>query len=243
MKVPEETVLIFIEFQKYQVMHMSIIIVGGGRIGSFLAGLIEEKNEKVIVIEKEESEIEKLKKDLKHSIIINGNGCDPDVLKNAGILEAEIVVACTGHDEDNLIICQLAKFEFDVLKVVSRIKNPKNEWLFTKDMGVDAAVSGARIIARLIEEEAEVSNITTILNLAQGEISLVKSIIERNAKAANKKVKELDLPKDCVIMTIVRDNKVLVPSGDSLLLPGDEVLSVVADGSREGLEEMFDDPK
>lgn len=222
---------------------MSIIIVGGGRLGSFLAGLMEEKNEKVVVIEKSELEIESLKKDLKSSEIIHGDGCNPDVLKKAGILGADIVVALTGHDEDNLIICQLAKFEFGALKVVSRINNPKNEWLFTKDMGVDAAVSGARMIARLIEEEAEVSNITTILNLAQGEISLVKSIIERNAAAAHKKIKELALPKDCVIMTIVRDNKVLLPGGDSLLLPGDEVLSVVADESRETLEKMFDDPK
>jgi trk system potassium uptake protein len=222
---------------------MSIIIVGGGRLGSFLAGLMEEKKEKVIVIEKEESEVEKLKKDLKYSTIIYGDGCNPDVLKKAGILEAEITVASTGHDEDNLIICQLAKFEFGVSKVVSRVNNPKNEWFFTKDMGVDAAVSGARMIAKLLEEEAEVNNITTILNLAAGEISLAKSIIERNSKAAHKKIKELILTKDCVIMAIVRDNKVLLPSGDSLLLPGDEVLSVVANGSKGELEDIFNNSK
>lgn len=219
---------------------MSIIIVGGGRLGSFLAGLMEEKNEKVVVIEKDELVIEKIKKDLQNSHIIQGDGCNPDVLKKAGILQSSVAVALTGHDEDNLIICQLAKYEFGVLKVVSRINNPKNEWLFTKDMGVDAAVSGARMIARLIEEEAAVSHITTILNLAQGEISLAKSTIERSAPAAHKKIKELSLPKDCVIMTIVRDNKVLLPGGNSLLLPGDEVLSVVADEAKDDLEKMFD---
>ncbi len=140
---------------------MPVMIVGGGRLGSFLAGLMEEKKEKVVVIEKEEKEIEKLKKDLKYSIIMHGDGCSPDVLKKAGILEADVIVACTGHDEDNLIICQLAKFEFGVSKVVSRINNPKNEWLFTKDMGVDASVSGARMLAKLIEKEAEASNINS----------------------------------------------------------------------------------
>lgn len=218
---------------------MSIIIVGGGRLGSFLASLMEEKNEKVVVIEKDELVIEKIKKDLQSSHIIQGDGCSPDLLKKSGVLQASVVVALTGHDEDNLIICQLAKYEFGVLKVVSRINNPKNEWLFTKDMGVDAAVSGARMIARLIEEETALSHITTILNLAQGEISIVKSIIERNATASHKKIKELPLPKDCVIITIVRDNKVLLPSGDSVLLPGDEVLSVAADDAKEDIEKMF----
>lgn len=216
---------------------MSIIIVGGGRIGSFLASLMEEK-QKVIVIEKDESKIKKLKKDLKCTIV-EGDGCSIDVLRKAGILEAETVAASTGHDEDNLIICQLAKFEFGISKVVSRINNPKNEWLFTSDMGVDAAVSGARLIAMLIEEEAEVSNLSTILNLSEGKISLVKSIIERTAVAAHKQVKELKLPENCVVMTIVRDNKVLLPHGNTTILPGDEVLSVVEDGCRKELEDLF----
>lgn len=218
---------------------MSIMIVGGGSLGAFLAELMEEKKEKVVLIEKEEGKIEKLKRDLKNSVIIHGNGSNIEVLKNAAIYEAEVVVACTRHDEDNIIICQLAKFEFGVSKVVSRINNPKNEWLFTKDMGVDAAVSSARILARLIEEETELSHITTVLNLAAGKISLVKGEIEINSKAANKKLKELILPKECIIMTIVRNNKVLLPNGDSILLPGDEILTVVADEGREKFKEML----
>lgn len=216
---------------------MSIMIVGGGRIGSFLAELMEN-NQKVVIIEKDEAKIEKLKKSLK-STVIEGDGCNPDTLSRAGILEVNTVVAATGHDEDNLIVCQLAKFEYGVSKVVSRINNPKNEWLFTPDMGVDAAVSGARLIAMLIEEEAEVSNISTILNLSEGKISLIKSIIERDAAAANKQVKDLNLPENCVVMTIVRDNKVLLPRGNTTILPGDEVLSVVEEGCRKELEDLF----
>lgn len=218
---------------------MSIIIVGGGRLGSFLAGLlIEEKKEKVIVIEKDEMKVEKLKKDLQ-CLVVNGDGCSPDVLKRAGIHEAKTVVAATGHDEDNVIICQLAKFEYGVSRVVSRISNPKNEWLYTKDMGVDAAVSGARMIAKLMEEEAELSHISTVLNLAQGKISIIKSAVETNAKAANKKISELNLPEGCVIMAIVRDTNVLLPGGKTIILPGDEVLSVVTDECREKLEEIL----
>ncbi|SNX54633.1 TrkA family potassium uptake protein [Thermoanaerobacterium sp. RBIITD] len=217
---------------------MSIMIVGAGRLGSFLAKLMEEKNKEVVVVEKDEAKIEKLRKDLRCSIMI-GDGCNSDILKKAGIIGAEIVVAATGHDEDNLIICQLAKYEFGVSRVVSRINNPKNEWLFTKDMGVDAAVSSARIIAKLIEEEAEISSLTTIINLAEGKISLVRSIIEKNSKAAHKLIKDLKLPDDCVIMSIVRDNKVLLPNGNTKILPGDEVLSVVSDESKEKLEDLF----
>lgn len=224
-------------------MPMSIMIVGGGSLGSFLASLMEEKNEKVVIIERDESKVEKLKKDLKKSIIIHGNGCNSDVLRNAGILECEVVVACTRHDENNIIICQLAKFEFSVSKVVSRINNPKNECLFTKDMGIDAAVSSARILAKLIEEETEINHITTILNLAAGKISLVKGIVEINSKVAHQKIKELNLPKECIIMTIVRDNKVLLPNGNSVLLPGDEILSVVVDERREGFKAMFNASK
>lgn len=132
---------------------MIIMIIGGGRIGSFLAGLMEEKKDKVVIIEKDEMKIEKLKKELKNSIVINGDGCSPGVLKKAGIFESGIVAALTGHDEDNLIICQLAKYEYHVPRVIARINNPKNEWIFTRDMGVDDAVSGARVIAKLIEEE------------------------------------------------------------------------------------------
>lgn len=222
---------------------MSIMIVGGGSLGAFLAELMEEKKEKVVLIEKEEGKIEKLKKDLKNSVIIHGNGCNIEVLKNAGIYEAEVVVACTRHDEDNIIICQLAKFEFGVSKVVSRINNPKNEWIFTKDMGVDAAVSSARILARLIEEETELNHMTTVLNLAAGKICLIKGEIEMNSKAANKKLKELILPKDCIIMTIVRNNEVLLPNGDSILLPGDEILTVVSDDGREEFKEMLKSPQ
>lgn len=133
---------------------MIIMIIGGGRIGSFLAGLMEENKDKVVLIEKDEMKIEKLKKELKNTIVINGDGCSPDVLKKAGILEVSIVVALTGHDEDNLIVCQLAKYEYHVSRVIARINNPKNEWIFTNDMGVDEAVSGARVLAKLIKEEA-----------------------------------------------------------------------------------------
>lgn len=235
MEVPEGNK--YISFRKTG-HDMSIMIVGAGRVGSFLAELMEGKNKQVILIEKDESKLEKLRKDLTCSITI-GDGCNSDTLRKAGIIDVDIVVAATGHDEDNLIICQLAKFEFGVSRVVSRINNPKNEWLFTKDMGVDAAISSARIIARLIEEEAEISSITTILNLAEGEISLVRSIVERDSYAANKLVKDLKLPDDCVIMSIVRDNKVLLPGGNSSILPGDEVLSVVSEANKNKLEEIF----
>ena len=218
---------------------MRIIIVGGGQLGSYLAGLLESEHEKVVLIEKEDGKIDRLKSEFKNVIVISGDGSNPDVLKSAGIHDANVVVAATGHDEENLMVCQLAKFEFGVEKVISRINNPKNEWLFVRDMGVDAAVSGARILAKLIEEETGISHLTTILNLSEGKISLVKCIVEINSEASHKEVKDLELPTDSVLVTLVRENKASILRGNSRLLPGDEVLCIVSDEHRLEIENIF----
>lgn len=133
----------------------TIIIAGGGKTGTELASVLLKQGHKVIVIEKNNAAAEKLRK-LVNCTVVEDDACNPSVLKNAGIAGAAMVAAVTGHDEDNLIVCQLAKFEFEVPRVVAKINNPKNEWLFIKDMGVDVAVSSAHIIAQLIEKEAEI---------------------------------------------------------------------------------------
>jgi trk system potassium uptake protein TrkA len=218
---------------------MAIMIVGGGRLGSFLADLLmDEKKERIIIVEKDESKVERLQRDLKCSII-SGDGCNPDVLRKAGVLEVKTVVAATGDDEDNIIICQLAKFEFRVPRVIARVSSPKNEWLYTKDMGVDAAVSSARSIARLLEEEVELSNIFTLFDFAAGKISLIKSAVKGSSKAAHKQIKNLGLPEDCVVMAVIRNNNVLLPSKIDSLEPGDEVLSVVEGECKEKFDEIF----
>jgi len=132
----------------------TIIIAGGGKIGTELASVLLKQDHKVIVIEKDRAAAEKSRKRVTCTLV-EDDACNPSVLKNAGIAGAGMVAAVTGHDEDNLIICQLAKFEFEVPRVVAKINNPKNEWLFIKEMGVDVAVSSAHIIAQLIEKEAE----------------------------------------------------------------------------------------
>jgi trk system potassium uptake protein TrkA len=131
-----------------------IIIAGGGKLGTELAALLTQQKHKVTIIEKDKDAAEKLRVRAECTVI-EDDACNPSVLKNAGASGAEIVIAVTGHDEDNLIISQLAKLEFNVPRVIAKINNPKNEWLFTKEMGVDSALSAAHIVAQLIEEKAE----------------------------------------------------------------------------------------
>jgi trk system potassium uptake protein TrkA len=133
---------------------MRIIIVGAGKVGTNLAKDMAEKNHKVSLIEKNETICSKLEKSANLDVIC-GDGCDPLVLEIAGIKAADVIASVTGDDEDNLVIAQLAKLQPNRPRVVSIINNPKNEWLFNKSWGIDAAESPASVVARLIEEDID----------------------------------------------------------------------------------------
>ena len=135
-------------------MAMKIIIVGGGKVGTSLALLLLEKGYNVKVIEAAREKISRLQQDLPASAVALGNGTDPVVLEAAGILGADVVAATTGQDETNLVVTNLARFVFDVPRVVARVNNPKNAWMFTPVMGVDVVVNQADVMAGLIAKES-----------------------------------------------------------------------------------------
>jgi trk system potassium uptake protein TrkA len=206
---------------------MFVIIVGGGNTGSYLAKLLVEGGHTVRVIEERSRLIEKLKTEIPAECVVQGDGSSPDVLERAGIAKANVLAAVTGSDENNLVVTSLARFEFGVGRVIARINNPKNAWLFTPEMGVDVYLNQSDILARLVAEEMSLGDMMTLLKLRRGLYSLIEEKVHPTAKAANKPLREIIWPDECTIVAIIRKSDMIIPRGDTIIQPLDEVLALV----------------
>jgi trk system potassium uptake protein TrkA len=206
---------------------MFVIIVGGGKTGSHLAADLLREGHKVKVIEGRADVLERLRSELSPELLVEGDGSSPAVLEKADIAHAQVLAAVTGEDEANLVITTLARFEFNVPRVIARVNNPKNAWLYTPEMGVDVALNQSDILAHLIAEEMSLGDMMTLLKLRKGEYSVVEEKIHPHSGVVNKPLSELKLPVECVITAIIRKGKLVIPHGDTKLLAADEVLAVV----------------
>lgn len=206
---------------------MFVIIVGGGNTGSYLAKLLLDAGHKVRVIEERPALLEKLRAELPDEAIIAGDGSSPAILEQAGIMHANVLAAVTGSDDTNLVITSLARFEFNVPRIIGRVNNPKNAWLFTSEMGVDVSLNQADILAHLVAEEMSLGDMMTLLKLRRGEFSLIEEKVHPDSVAVNKTLRELTLPAESTIVAIIRKNQLIIPRGDTVLLPADEVLALV----------------
>src|SRR5204863_5118179 len=158
---------------------------------------------------------------------LRGDGCDVDVLKSAGMEQADVVAAVTGDDEDNLVISLLAKQEFAVPRVVARVNNPKNHWMFNGMWGVDVSVSTPHLLTALVEEAVSVGSLVRLLTFERGRAGLVEVTLAPGSPAIDKEIVELGFPRDSTVVAILRQDHVVVPRGDTPLLEGDEVLVLV----------------
>ncbi len=208
-------------------MQMYVIIVGGGKTGSQLATGLLQEGYRVKIIEDRQVVLERLTSELPEEIIFAGDGSSPTVLEKAGIQDANVLAAVTGDDEANLVIATLGRFEFRVPRVIARVNNPKNAWLFTPEMGVDVALNQADILAHLIAEEMSLGDMMTLLKLRKGEYSIVEEKVYPTSTAAGKMLSELKLPHECVITAVLRKGRLVIPHGDTLLQASDEVLALV----------------
>ncbi len=208
-------------------MVMQVLIVGGGKVGSYLASLLLEEHYHVRLIELREEELQRLRRELPAETVIHGNGTEPDTLEAAGIATADVMAAVTGSDEVNLVITNLARFEYDVPRTIARVNNPKNAWMFTPAMGVDVALNQADLMGRLIAEEMSLGDMMTLLKLRKGQFSLIEERIAPESPAAGKPVSELRLPEQCSLVAVIRKGELLIPRGDLVLRPADEVLALV----------------
>lgn len=221
---------------------MFVIIVGGGNTGSQLAKFLLEAGHSICVIEERPAVLEKLASEIPPDAIIKGDGSSPATLEKAAIQKAQVLVAVTGSDETNLVVTSLGRFEYNVPRVIARINNSKNAWLFTPEMGVDVALNQAEILARLSAEEMSIGDMMTMLKLRRGKYSLVEEKIAPGARAVGVAIKDLPLPPNCIISGIIRDGEIVLPRGVTLLKEGDEILALVDDTSREKLEKILGRP-
>ena len=216
-----------------------VIVVGGGKVGTYLASLLLVDGHRVTVIEGGPEEFLRLREKLPAEVHMQGNGTDPSVLEAAGIRQADVVAAVSRADETNLVITSLARFEFNVPRTIARVNNPKNAWLFTPEMGVDVALNQADLMAHLIAEEMSLGDMITLLKLRRGQYSLVENRVDPRAVAANKPLKEIDLPRECVLVAIIRGGELIIPRGETVLQPDDEVLALVHISQLERLASLL----
>ncbi len=191
---------------------MFVIVVGGGNTGSQLTKFLLEAGHTVRVIDERPIVLEKLAVEVPPEVVVNGDGSSPTVLEKAGIQNAQVLAAVTGSDETNLVVTSLGKFEFNVPRVIARVNNSKNAWLFTPEMGVDVSLNQAEILAKLTAEEMSLGDMMTMLKLRRGKYSLVEEKIFPGARAVGVAVKDLQLPQNCIISGIIRQGEIIIPA-------------------------------
>jgi trk system potassium uptake protein TrkA len=221
---------------------MFVIVVGGGNTGSQLAKFLLDAGHTICVIDERPGVLEKLMEEIPPEVIISGDGSSPTVLEKAGIQKAQVLAAVTGLDETNLVVTSLGKFEFNVPRVIARINNSKNAWLFTSDMGVDVSLNQAEILAKLTAEEMSIGDMMTMLKIRRGKFSIVEEKIAPSALAIGLALKDLLLPNNCVISGIIRHGDLILPRGTTILEEGDEILALVDEPAREQLAKLLSRP-
>lgn len=221
---------------------MNVIVVGGGKTGSQLAEKLIEGGHWVRLVEDRPVIIERLYHELPKEVIVAGDGSSPSVLEAAGIAKAQVLAAVTGEDEANLVITSLARFEFGVPRVIARVNNPKNAWLFNEEMGVDVALNQADILATLIAEEMSLGDMMTLLQLRKGEYAVVEEKIHPEAVVVGKALKDIHLPPECRFIAILRKGVLIVPDGEAVLGPIDEVIALVHSSQATKLAMMLGKP-
>lgn len=215
---------------------MRIIVVGGGKVGNSLSNMLLENGHDVCIIEKDPEKCVKLA-DALDIVVINGDGTSIETLSEAGARNCDALVAVTGNDEDNLIACQLGKMEFNAGKTVARANNAKNVEVM-RMLNVDYPVSSTRIIANMIEERVDTHSMKLLATISQnGEISQIT--VPKNAEIVGQPISSIKLPKDSLIISVVRQNEMIIPRGDTVIKAGDEVLAVSTERSMKALVKMM----
>ena len=213
---------------------MYIIVVGGGRIGYYLAKALLDEGHEVLLVEKNATICENINEEL-GSICFRGDGCEAATLAEIGTGRADMLIAVTGDDEDNLVACQVAKHKFNVLRTIARIRNPRNEILFKK-LGVDVTVSSTNIILEHIEEVVPTHSLTHLLEIRDKGLEIVEVKIPAGSTAVGKPVKELSLPPGSVLSLIIRKaRKPIVPAANTILQAEDQIIAVTPPESEEAL--------
>lgn len=212
---------------------MYIIVVGGGKVGFYLTKTLLSEGYEVLLIERNAEKVEVYNEEL-GAVAMAGDGAEAATLAKAGAGRADVVIAVTGEDEDNLVICQTSKLKFHVGKTIARVNNPKNEELF-RMLGIDVTVSQTNFILSLIEQAIPDSPFVHLMSLTHDDIAIVDAKISESSRVAHHRIEEIAIPKNCIIAAITRDRELLIPSPQTELLPGDDVIAIARTDSEEDL--------
>jgi len=214
---------------------MYIIVIGGGKVGYYLAEALLNQGHEILVVEKDPARTQ-LIIDRLGSVCIRGDGCEVSTLTDAGTGRAEMFIAVTGDDEDNLVACQVAKHKFNVPRTVARINNPKNETIF-KELGIDVAVSSTNIILESITEEVPTHSLTHLLDIRDKGLEVVELKIPADAKAVGKEIRELPLPPESRLFLIIpKQEKPRVPTASTVIQAEDQIIAITTPESEEALK-------
>ena len=203
---------------------MFVLVVGGGKVGYYLAKELIESNHEVVVMEKDRARADQIADEI-GSIVIAHDGCEGAYLAEAGATRADVVAAVTGDDEDNLVICQMAKHHFDVPRTIARVNNPKNEELF-RHLGVDEIISPTRMILGSIEQDIPVHELLHLAALGSGELEIIEAHLQAGSPAIGRSAREIDVPEGCSLFAVVRDGAPEALHLDTVLREGDKVLAI-----------------
>lgn len=218
---------------------MDIIIVGGGKTGTYLASLLAEDGYRIRIIESRKDHVARLRAQFGERDVILGNGADPIMLERAGILHADVVVAATGSDEVNLVVSTLAKMEYSVGRVVARVNNPVNAWMFNEGMGVDVGINQAELLARSVQEGLDLRDVFTILRLGKDGHAVVRVEVRPGSRVVDEALRDVELPGSTILVAVDRDGDIIVPKGDTRFVAGDKIIAFTDAEGRSRLHRAF----
>jgi trk system potassium uptake protein len=201
-----------------------VLVVGGGKVGYYLAKELLDSGHEVALMEKDPTRARQIADEV-GSIVISHDGCEGKYLAEAGANRADVVAAVTGDDEDNLVICQMAKHHFDVPRTIARVNNPKNELLF-RHLGVDELISPTRMILGSIEQDIPVHELLHLAALGEGELEIIEAHLQAGSPAVGRAPKDLTIPDGCSLFAVIRDGVATALRSDTPLREGDKVIAI-----------------
>jgi trk system potassium uptake protein TrkA len=217
---------------------MYIVIIGGGSVGYYLCQALLKEGHEVLVMDKDPAKCERFGDEL-GSVCIRGDGCEVVTLADAGVGRADVFIATTNEDEDNLVACQVAKHKFKVPRTIARVSNPKNEEIFKK-LGIDCTIGVTNLILKHIEEEIPKHPLVHLLTMSEEGAEIVEVKIEKNAKAVGKSIKDLKLPKDSILALLIRNGqKPKVITAETVLKIDDRIIALANLDSEDELRKAM----
>jgi trk system potassium uptake protein len=216
---------------------MYIIVVGGGKVGYYLTKTLVHEGYEVLLIEKNPAKVEVYTERF-GAVVMNGDGAEASTLAAAGAGRAAVVISLTGHDEDNLVICQLARHRFKVKRTIARVNNPKNEELFRR-LGVDVTVNPTSVILSLIEQQIPDRHFVHLLALRHAKLAVVEASVSPESSICGQYVADVRMPPETSLIAILRASDVIIPTGRTQIMAGDEVIAITRRESEEQLRDLL----